>query len=76
MAKQNQELVDVTRLYSLRYYSEVFGIPYGTVYSKYNTTVSGRAREPFTLIHVSGTDMIYVSPEEEKKLLGKTKGGK
>lgn len=75
MSKINLNSVDVTRLHTLRSYSEKFGISYHTVYAKYNTSASGRARKPFTLVNISGNDHIYVTVEEEKELL-KKKGGK
>lgn len=71
MQKENTNLVDVSRLYTLRSFSEKFKIPYGTVYGKYNTSASGRARKPYDIRNVSGIDMIYVSPEFEKELFEK-----
>lgn len=76
MENQETNLVDVTRLYTLRHYSETFKIPYGTVYSKFNTSSSGRSKDPFTLVYISGTYMIYVSQEEENLLRAKMKGSK
>lgn len=73
MENDKPNLVDVSRLYTLSKYSEVFGIPYATVYSKFNTSLSGRARNPLEIVKVSGTEMIFVSLEEEKRLKNKMK---
>lgn len=71
MSELKKNLVDVSRLYTLKKYSETFNIPYHTVYCRYNTSSSGRSRNPFHLVNVSGVDMIFVSEKDEKELRDK-----
>lgn len=71
MAKENKNLMDVTRLFTLKAYSKKFNIPYATLYSRCNMP---KSRSRVETIQVNGTDLIYVSPEEEKELLRKMKG--
>lgn len=75
MAEINLKSVDVSRLYSMTDYSEKFNVNYHAVYQRLNSTLLGKARNPFVLVPIGGTDFIYVTEEEEKELL-KKKGGK
>ena len=86
MENQKEHLVDITRLYTLRRYSETFGISYNTLYNNYLRNLTGRSKMVLNTIKVSGVDMIYVSKEDEellleqnrlkKKIENRIKGGK
>lgn len=76
MKKREENLMDVSRLYTLKDFAKTFGHSYGTVYSKYNSTLAGIAKNGFDLRDISDQKMIYVSPEFEKELLSKKKGRK
>lgn len=75
MEKTKGNLVDVSRLYTLRRYAEMFGVNYSTLYLRYLGTLSGKNKNPLNLVEVSGNSHIYVTIEEEKELL-KNKGEK
>lgn len=76
MAENKQNLVDVSRLYTLRTYAEKFGMSYNTVYGRFMSSLNGRAREPFKHVVIAGVDFIEVTEDQEKELLKKSKGGK
>ena len=40
----------------MRKFAETFGIAYGSVYAKYNTSRAGRARDPFITVVISDND--------------------
>lgn len=73
MEKQTN-LVDVSRLYTIRAYSETFGVPYNTVYSRCNMI---KSKNKIEITNINGAELIYVTEEQEKELLkNKKKGGK
>lgn len=76
METTKNNLVDISRLYSLRGYSKKFNVPYATIYGNLTKTLSGRARNPLKFLQISGVDFVYVSSEQEKELLSKVKKSK
>lgn len=73
MSELKKNLVDVSRLYTLKKYAEIFQVSYNSVYGRYLNSLVGKSRNPFHLITVNGCDLIFVSEENEKELLSKIK---
>lgn len=68
MTKLKSNLVDVSRLYTLKAVAEATGNRYTTMYKYYVQTQGGIARKPFDIVEVNGAELIYMSPEKEKDL--------
>lgn len=76
MEKTKSELVDVSRLHTLKGYAKRFGIPYNSVYSRHMRSLLNRGKEQYDCVTIDGVSFIRVSEEQEKELLKKSKGGK
>lgn len=66
-------MVDITRLYTAKSYSRKFNIPYPTVYAKLVASLSNRTKTPFLIHQIGECSLIFVSPEEEVRVINRLK---
>lgn len=76
MSNLKSNVVDVSRLYTLRSYSETFEVPYATLYGRYVNSLCGKTKNPLHIITVNGVDLIFVSEKDEKELRDKMESKK